>query len=56
MTIDNSGMPTMAKPPPNAPFIKLIRKTPAKATRIVAAVSSMRRPPSGHLFPYSVKT
>ena len=40
ITIDNSGMPTMEKPPPNAPFMKQIRKTPAKATRIVALVSS----------------
>src|SRR5580765_3014557 len=38
-------MPTMENPPPNAPFMKQIRNTPAKATRIVAAVSSMRPPP-----------
>ncbi|MFY9953001.1 hypothetical protein [Bradyrhizobium sp.] len=36
MTIDNSGMPTMAKPPPKAPFIKAIKNTPAKARTIVA--------------------
>ncbi len=30
----------MANPPPNAPFMKQIRNTPAKATRTVAAVSS----------------
>src|SRR5215468_11059936 len=45
ITIDNSGMPTMENPPPNAPFIKQIRNTPAKATRIVATVSSMWLPP-----------
>src|SRR5262249_13104686 len=45
ITIDNSGMPTMENPPPNAPFMKQIRNTPAKATRIVATVSSMRPPP-----------
>ena len=37
ITIDNSGMPTMENPPPNAPFMKQIRNTPAKATRIVAS-------------------
>jgi len=36
MTIDNSGMPTMAKPPPKAPFIKAIKNTPAKARTMVA--------------------
>src|SRR5205085_10103953 len=41
ITIDSNGMPTMAKPPPNAPRMKLIRNTPARATRIVATVSSM---------------
>src|SRR5215475_8425460 len=46
ITIDNSGMPTMENPPPNAPFMKQIRKTPEKATRIVATVSSER--PSSH--------
>src|SRR5689334_1705567 len=45
ITIDNNGMPSMEKPPPNAPFMKQIRKTPAKATRIVLAVSSTRPPP-----------
>src|SRR5262249_14361944 len=44
-TIDSSGMPTIENPPPNAPFMKQIRNTPAKATRIVATVSSMRPPP-----------
>ncbi len=29
---ESSGMPTMAKPPPNAPFMKAIRNTPANAT------------------------
>jgi hypothetical protein len=28
----------MENPPPNAPFMKQIRNTPAKAIRIVAAV------------------
>src|SRR5712672_1655364 len=46
ITSDSSGMPTMENPPPNAPFMKQIRDTPAKATRIVAAVNSMARPPS----------
>src|SRR5580693_1763641 len=41
ITIDNNGMPTMENPPPNAPFMKQIRKTPAKATMIVVTVSSM---------------
>src|SRR5262245_27754212 len=41
ITIDNSGMPTMENPPPNAPFMKQIRNTPAKATRIVAIVRSI---------------
>src|SRR5580704_16743833 len=45
ITVDSSGMPTMAKPPPKAPFMKQIRKTPTKATRMVAAVSSMLSPP-----------
>src|ERR1700752_3477897 len=45
ITIDNSGMPIMENPPPNAPFMKQIRNTPGKATRIVAAVSSMRLTP-----------
>src|ERR1043165_8100143 len=45
ITIDNSGMPTMENPPPNEPFMKQIRKTPAKATRIVAAVNSMGASP-----------
>src|ERR1700742_3905871 len=45
ITIDNSGIPTMENPPPNAPFMKQIRKTPAKATRMVVAVSSTRPPP-----------
>src|SRR6201994_4373960 len=40
ITSDSRGMPTMEKPPPNAPFMKQIRNTPAKATRIVASVSS----------------
>src|ERR1700760_47154 len=40
MTSDSKGMPTMEKPPPNAPFMKQIRNTPAKAMRIVASVSS----------------
>ena len=40
ITIDNSGMPTMENPPPNAPFMKQIRKTPAKTTTIVMAVKS----------------
>jgi hypothetical protein len=30
----------MAKPQPKAPFMKQIRKTPAKVTRMVVAVSS----------------
>ena len=29
----------MENPPPNAPFMKQISDTPAKATRIVAAVN-----------------
>ncbi len=41
ITIDSSGMPTMEKPPPNAPFMKQIRNTPAKAIRIVETVNSM---------------
>src|ERR1700743_2926935 len=45
ITIDSKGMPTMENPPPKAPFMKQIRKTPAKATRIVVAVSSTRPPP-----------
>ena len=28
ITNDNSGMPTMENPPPNAPFMKQIRNTP----------------------------
>ena len=45
ITIDNSGMPTIENPPPNAPFMKQIRNTPAKVTRIVVTVSSMTPPP-----------
>src|SRR5258708_22173483 len=41
MTNDNSGMPTMENPPPNEPFMKQIRNTPAKAIRIVGAVNSI---------------
>src|SRR5271154_7093153 len=41
ITNDNSGMPTMENPPPNAPFMKQIRNTPAKETRPVATVSSI---------------
>src|ERR1700682_3436813 len=41
ITIDSRGMPTMENPPPKAPFMKQIRKTPAKTIRIVVAVSSM---------------
>src|SRR5262245_27833086 len=44
ITSDNSGMPTMAKPPPNAPFMKAIKNTPANATRIVAIVNSIESP------------
>jgi hypothetical protein len=43
ITSDSRGMPTMANPPPNAPFMKQIRNTPAKAIRIVVVVSSMAR-------------
>src|ERR1700709_158573 len=39
ITNDSSGMPTMENPPPNAPFMKQISDTPAKATRMVAAVN-----------------
>src|ERR1700733_14949778 len=39
ITIDNSGMPTMENPPPNAPFMKQIRNTPAKVTKNVSNVS-----------------
>ena len=46
ITIDNSGIPTIENPPPNAPFMKQIRNTPAKVTRIVVTVSSMTPPPS----------
>ena len=42
ITIDNSGMPTMENPPPNAPFMKQIRNTPAKATRIVVPSAPAR--------------
>src|ERR1700757_2556236 len=45
ITSDNKGMPTMENPPPNAPFMKQIRKTPPKAIRIVVVVSSMASPP-----------
>src|SRR5882672_5417997 len=45
ITIDNSGMTTIENPPPNAPFMKQIRNTPAKVTRTVATVSSMAPPP-----------
>ena len=48
ITTDNSGMPIMENPPPNAPFMKQIRNTPAKATRIVAAVNSKGPPPKNH--------
>src|SRR5262249_18128910 len=41
ITRDSSGMPTMAKPPPKAPFMKQIRKTAAKAMRMVVGFSSM---------------
>jgi hypothetical protein len=41
ITRDSNGIPMMEKPPPNAPFIMQIRKTPAKATRIVVIVNSM---------------
>src|SRR6185295_889172 len=41
ITNDNSGMPTMENPPPNAPFMKQIRNTPANAIKTVVAVSSM---------------
>ena len=34
---ESSGMPTMAKPPPNAPFMKAIRNTPESA---IASVKS----------------
>jgi hypothetical protein len=44
ITSDNSGMPTMENPPPNAPFMKQIRNTPAKATRTVVTVSSTDSP------------
>jgi hypothetical protein len=55
ITSDSIGMPTTAKPPPNAPFMKQIRKTPAKATRIVAVVSSMARLPTDALDPPLVR-
>src|SRR6266702_4287036 len=41
ITNDNSGMPTIENPPPNAPFMKQIRNTPAKAIRTVVSVNSM---------------
>src|ERR1700733_2967006 len=45
ITIDNSGMPTIENPPPNAPFMKQIRNTPVKAIKIVGTVSSIAKPP-----------
>src|SRR5258705_12584421 len=45
ITIESSGMPTMENPPPNAPFMKQIRNTPANAIRIVVTVSSMGSSP-----------
>ncbi|MGX1392108.1 hypothetical protein AB7M70_001517 [Bradyrhizobium japonicum] len=41
ITHDSNGMPTMEKPPPNAPFMKQIRKTPEKAMITVATVKSI---------------
>src|SRR5215472_14921643 len=38
--IDNSGMPAMENPPPDAPFMKQIRNKPAKATSIVETVTA----------------
>src|SRR5690349_21118540 len=40
ITIDSSGMPMIAKPPPNPPFMKAIRKVAASATTMVKNVSS----------------
>src|SRR5271154_350283 len=51
ITNDNSGMPTMENPPPNAPFMKQIRNTPAKAINTVGTVSSgaiILSPPIGN--------
>src|SRR5262245_42575483 len=51
LTSGRRGIPTMAKPPPNAPRMKAIRKTAARLTMIAAALSSMSmlsvsRPPA----------
>ena len=40
ITSDSNGIPTIAKPPPKAPFMKQIRNTPAKVARRVATVRS----------------
>jgi hypothetical protein len=40
MTTDSKGIPIIAKPPPKAPFMKAMKKTPASAIRIVAMFSS----------------
>ena len=45
ITTDNNGMPIMENPPPNAPFMKQIRNTPANTMRIVAGVTSKCSPP-----------
>src|SRR4030095_14296689 len=47
ITSDSNGLPTMENPPPNAPVMKQIRNTPAKAIRIVVAVNSIARLPTG---------
>src|SRR6185295_11969836 len=44
ITSESKGMPMIAKPPPKAPFMNAMRKTPARASRTVAAPSSTMIP------------